>query len=294
MEWFWLIVSIIVYLTSSPLPQNSRSLCWLLSRSPTTLEMKWNAWKNAASFEGRCVVVLWKCNSYFEKTDRLRCALYLYWYPLTLDTGSSLAWFGALLTRADVGGAHDGRAGGPEQLAIFVHHLRQAGQAHLHPQADEHDRWGNVLLILSLFVVVYNNIPKLICVGFCFNFTFQLSECVPSVLSKCEQNMIRFSSRSFQSRFHCDCWSAFDIHDHTVLSTYPSPLSPWCLPSTTPLWSSSTTRSRRGSTNLWRPATSAKKVQHLTDLITRIFIGVNGFLQQYAIILTIKTIQVEL
>ena len=139
----------------------------------------------------------------------------LIWYPLTLDTGSSLAWFGALLTRADVGGAHDGRAGGPEQLAIFVHHLRQAGQAHLHPQADEHDRWGNVLLILSLHVVVYNNIPKLICVEFCFNFTFQLSECVPSVLSKCGQSMIRFSSRSFQSRFHCDCWSAFDIHDHT-------------------------------------------------------------------------------
>ena len=128
----------------------------------------------------------------------------LIWYPLTLDTGSSLAWFGALLTRADVGGAHDGRAGGPEQLAIFVHHLRQAGQAHLHPQADEHDRWGNVLLILSLHVVVNNNIPKLICVEFCFNFTFQLSECVPSVLSKCEQNMIRFSSRSFQSRFHFD------------------------------------------------------------------------------------------
>ena len=82
MEWFWLIVSIIAYLTSSPLPQNSRSLCWLLSRSPTTLEMKWNAWKNAASFEGRCVVVLWKCNSYFEKTDRLRCALYLYWFDI--------------------------------------------------------------------------------------------------------------------------------------------------------------------------------------------------------------------
>ena len=73
MEWLWLIVSIIAYLTSSPLSQNSRSRCWLLSRSPTTLEMKWNAWKNAASFEGRCVVVFWKCDSYFEKTHRLRC-----------------------------------------------------------------------------------------------------------------------------------------------------------------------------------------------------------------------------
>ena len=58
----------------------------------------------------------------------------------SFDTGSPLAWFGALLTGADVGGAHDGRAGGPEQLAIFVHHLGQAGQAHLYPQADEHDR----------------------------------------------------------------------------------------------------------------------------------------------------------
>ena len=39
-------------------PQNSRSLCWLLSRSPTTLEMRWSGWRKDASFEARLVLLL--------------------------------------------------------------------------------------------------------------------------------------------------------------------------------------------------------------------------------------------